>query len=218
MQKGARPVIPGLAIDVGVVVGHLVEAGEGLTIGIGPCLQVGVEHLLPGGGVDGGRPGQDPVEVEEAGPYPLGQAQSRGRAHVGTATGGLTPSALTGASNTDSSPSGTCSSCRPADRRAPPDIPQHGCKSSSCLTCRAISRSSLASTTSTAGRTATAEITPSPPRPRSVDAAISTPGRPRPAHVSARSRADASPASPANTGPSMPPIAATMAATLVRIR
>src|SRR5664280_3404368 len=104
MQKRARPVIPGLAIDVGVVVGHLVEAGEGLTIGIGPCLQVGVEHLLPGGGVDGGRPGQDPVEVEEAGPYPLGQAQSRGRAHVGTATGGLTPSALTGASDTDPSP------------------------------------------------------------------------------------------------------------------
>ena len=66
-EEGAHAVGPLLPVDVAVVVGVDVEGHERLAGLVGPPPEVLVEHLLPGGGVDGGRPGQDAVEVEQAG-------------------------------------------------------------------------------------------------------------------------------------------------------
>jgi len=74
-----------------------------------------------------------------------------------------------------------------------------------------------ASTTITAGEASEGDTTPSPVQPSLVVARSLTPRNERPAHVSARSRVDASPAPPVNTRPSIPSMAAHMAATLVWI-
>src|SRR5205823_5832512 len=59
--------VPGLAVDVLVVVLDGVEGDELLTGSRRALLQVGVEHLLPRGRVNLGRLGEHPVEVEQAG-------------------------------------------------------------------------------------------------------------------------------------------------------
>src|SRR5207302_2380850 len=66
---------PLLAVDVALVVGVDVEGHEDLSGVVGPAPEEVVEHLLPGRGVHGGRPGQDPVEVEQAGADAVGKTQ-----------------------------------------------------------------------------------------------------------------------------------------------
>ncbi len=76
-QEGAHPVLAGHAVDVLVVVG-LLEGDEGLAGAPRTLPQVGVEHLLPGGEVDRRRPGEDPVEVEEARPHRRRKSEHHG--------------------------------------------------------------------------------------------------------------------------------------------
>ena len=70
-QEVADAVDAGLAVDVLVVVVVDVEGLERLAVR-SPSAQEVVEHLLPGRGVDAGRLGEHPVEVEQAGPDAVG--------------------------------------------------------------------------------------------------------------------------------------------------
>ena len=74
-QEVADPVGARLAVDVGVVVVPRVERDERVAGAARALQQVGVEHRLPRGGVDHGRPGQDAVQVEEAGAGPDGKSE-----------------------------------------------------------------------------------------------------------------------------------------------
>ncbi len=66
LQERLDALVARLAVDVLVVVVTRIEWNELLSAVLSPLLQVGVEHLLPGGGVDLRRLGEDAVQVEEA--------------------------------------------------------------------------------------------------------------------------------------------------------
>src|SRR5581483_1799467 len=74
-QEGSDAVRPRLAVDVAVVVLVAVEGDERAARLRRPGPQEVVEHLLPGGGVDGGGLGQDAVEVEQAGADAVREAE-----------------------------------------------------------------------------------------------------------------------------------------------
>jgi hypothetical protein len=71
-RKEHTPSWRGAPVDVVVVVRHRVEADEIPPAGGRPVPQVGVEHLLPGGSVEGGGLSQHSVEVEQAGVHAVG--------------------------------------------------------------------------------------------------------------------------------------------------
>src|SRR5206468_11893160 len=64
-EEASNAGLPGPAVDVLLVVADGVERDEGASLGTGSPLQVVIEELLPGSGVEAGRPRHHAVQVEE---------------------------------------------------------------------------------------------------------------------------------------------------------
>jgi hypothetical protein len=77
-QERARAVGALLAVHVGRVVVGDAERPERFARPAAALLEIGVEHLLPRGGVDGRGLREDTVEVEKAGGRPRGETHRGG--------------------------------------------------------------------------------------------------------------------------------------------